>query len=82
MNYRRMGDTIAQAVSYDTTAFSSDSAQLYAAFIWEMEDPVFNQRYIEDSSPLHPTLQSLLSSSQPSQWQGLQWKDCESPGTE
>lgn len=33
------------AGSYNTTAISADGARLHIAFIWKVEDPVFNKRY-------------------------------------
>jgi len=31
--------------SYNTTAVSEDGARLHVAFIWKVEDPLYNQRY-------------------------------------
>ncbi len=33
------------AGSYNTTAVSADGTRLHVAFIWKVEEPVFNQRY-------------------------------------
>ncbi len=39
------GAHAAYAGSYNTTAVSADGKRLHVAFIWKVEDPVFNKRY-------------------------------------
>ena len=39
------GAHAAYAGSYNTTAVSADGKRLHVAFIWKVEDPVFNTRY-------------------------------------
>lgn len=39
------GKHAAHAGSYNTTAVSTDGKRLHVAFIWKVEDPVFNRRY-------------------------------------
>ena len=39
------GEHAAYAGSYNTTAVSADGRRLHVAFIWKVEDPVFNRRY-------------------------------------
>ena len=39
------GRHAAHAGSYNTTAINEDGTRLHVAFIWKVEDPVFNERY-------------------------------------
>jgi hypothetical protein len=39
------GKHASHAGSYNTTAVSADGTRLHVAFIWKVEDPVFNKRY-------------------------------------
>ena len=39
------GQHAAHAGSYNTTLVSGDGTELHIAFIWKVEDPVFNERY-------------------------------------
>ena len=39
------GEHAPYAGSYNTTAVSADGKRLHVAFIWKVEDPVFNRRY-------------------------------------
>lgn len=41
------GDHAAYSGSYNTTAVSADGKCLHVAFIWKVEDPLFNTRYDE-----------------------------------
>ncbi len=41
----RDGEYATHAGSYNTTAISEDGKRLHVAFIWKVEDPVFNTRY-------------------------------------